>query len=192
MIIGKMQAYMKIEDLDIPIVLQRKKRKTLAIAVTNDGKLLVKSPLRIPESQIKCFIYKKSNWIYKNVKHILESNKNKEVKTEEDINKLKKQAREILTKRTDYYKQILNVDYERIRIGNQKTIWGSCSSRKTISYNCHLVLMPEQIIDYVVVHELCHLTEMNHSADFWKKVSEILPDYLDRRKWLKENGNSYL
>lgn len=192
MIIGKMQAYIEIEDLNIPIVLQRKKRKTLVITVTNDGKLLVKAPFRMPENQIKSFINKKSNWIYKNMKHVLEANKNKEVKTEEDINKLKKQAREILTKRTDYYKQIIKVDYERIRIGNQKTIWGSCSSRKTISYNCHLVLMPEQIIDYVVVHELCHLVEMNHSADFWKKVSEVLPDYMSRRKWLKENGSCYL
>ena len=105
---------------------------------------------------------------------------------------LREQARKVLTERTDYYKEILKVDYQRIRIGAQKTRWGSCSSRGTISYNWHLVLMPERIMDYVVVHELCHLVEMNHSPAFWKKVSEILPDYEDRRKWLKENGKRYM
>lgn len=187
-----MQSYIEIEDLKVPVVLQRQKRKTLVITITQDEKLLIKAPFRMPEKQIKCFIDHKQDWIYKNIKHVLESNKNKTAKSEEDIKELKKQAREILTKRTEYYKEILKVDYERICIGNQKTIWGSCSSRKTISYNCHLVLMPERIIDYVVVHELCHLVEMNHSSDFWQKVSEVLPDYKNRRKWLKENGNRFL
>ncbi len=187
-----MQDYIKIEDLIIPVILQRHKRKTLAIAITHEGKLLIKSPLRMREKEIILFIEQKKSWIYSKTKQVLKENKNKVYMSEEEIKELKKQARKILTKRTDYYKEILNVDYERIRIGNQKTIWGSCSSKKTISYNCHLVLMPEQIMDYVVVHELCHLVEMNHSPAFWEKVSEILPDYQSRRKWLKENGNSYL
>lgn len=187
-----MKEYLDIEDLRIPVVLQWEKRKTLAITITQEGSLLIKAPLQMKEREIERFIGQKRYWIYKQTKHILEENKSRVYRSEEEVQKLREQAREVLTKRTDYYKEILRVDYQRIRIGNQKTRWGSCSSRGTISYNWHLILMPEPIIDYVVVHELCHLVEMNHSPSFWKKVSEVLPDYQSRRKWLKENGNRYL
>lgn len=187
-----MQEYIEIEDLRIPVIVQREKRKTLTLTITLEGRLLIKAPIQMREKEMERFIEQKRYWIYKQTKHILEENKNRVYRSEEEIRKLREQAREVLTKRTDYYKRILKVDYQRIRIGNQKTRWGSCSSRGTISYNWHLILMPESIIDYVVVHELCHLVEMNHSPAFWKKVSEVLPDYQIRRKWLRENGSCYL
>ena len=187
-----MQPYLVIEDLNISVILKREKRKTLAITITPEGSLLIKAPFQMKEKEIERFIGQKRYWIYKQAKRVIEENKHRVCRSEEEINELREQAREVLTQKTDYYKQILKVDYQRIRIGNQKTRWGSCSSRGTISYNWHLILMPERIMDYVVVHELCHLLEMNHSAAFWKKVSEILPDYQSRRKWLKENGNQYL
>lgn len=186
-----MREILEIEDLCIPVVLQRGKRKTLALTITQEGHLLIKAPLQMPEKEIERFIGQRRYWIYKQTKRILQENASRVVRSEEEVQELKEQAREVLTKRTDYYKEILKVDYQRIRIGDQKTRWGSCSSRGTISYNWHLVLMPERIMDYVVVHELCHLVEMNHSPAFWKKVSEILPDYEERRKWLKENGGHY-
>lgn len=186
-----MREILEIEDLDIPVELQRGKRKTLVLSITQEGHLLIKAPLQMPEKEIERFIGQRRYWIYKQTKRILQENASRVVRSEEEVQELKEQAREVLTKRTDYYKEILKVDYQRIRIGDQKTRWGSCSSRGTISYNWHLVLMPERIMDYVVVHELCHLVEMNHSPAFWKKVSEILPDYEERRKWLKENGGHY-
>ena len=186
-----MREILEIEDLDIPVELQRGKRKTLVLSITQEGHLLIKAPLQMPEKEIERFIGQRRYWIYKQTKRILQENASRVVRSEEEVQELKEQAREVLTKRTDYYKEILKVDYQRIRIGDQKTRWGSCSSRGTISYNWHLVLMPERIMDYVVVHERCHLVEMNHSPAFWKKVSEILPDYEERRKWLKENGGHY-
>ncbi|MGN0154692.1 MAG: M48 family metallopeptidase [Lachnospiraceae bacterium] len=187
-----MQDHLEIEDLIIPVTLQRGKRKTLAIKITREGSLLIKAPRQMRENEIERFVRQKRYWIYKQTKRVLEENRNRVVRSEEETEALRKQAREILTERTDYYKEILKVDYQRIRIGNPKTRWGSCSSRGTISYNWHLILMPDRILDYVVVHELCHLLEMNHSPAFWKKVSDVLPDYQSRRKWLKENGNRYL
>lgn len=186
-----MREILEIEDLDIPVELQRGKRKTLVLSITKEGQLLIKAPLQMPEKEIERFIGQRRYWIYKQAKRMLQENENRVVRSEEEIQVLKEQARKVLTERTDYYKEMLKVDYQRIRIGDQKTRWGSCSSRGTISYNWHLVLMPERIRDYVVVHELCHLVEMNHSSAFWKKVAEILPDYEDRRKWLKENGSHY-
>lgn len=184
--------YLEIEELHIPVVCRRNDRKTLAITITQEGTLLVKAPLEMPDREIVRFLKQKQYWIYKQTKHVLEDTQRRIVRSEEEIRRLKQQARRVLTEKTDYYKSLLGVDYQRIRIGSQRTRWGSCSSKGTLSYNWHLVLMPERIMDYVVVHELCHLLEMNHSERFWKRVGELLPDYENRRKWLKENGNQYL
>jgi predicted metal-dependent hydrolase len=86
----------------------------------------------------------------------------------------------------------MGVTYGRITVRSQKTRWGSCSSTGNLNFNCLLMLAPEQVVDYVVVHELCHRLHMNHSADFWKLVAAYLPDYARWRKWLKENGEELL
>ena len=105
--------------------------------------------------------------------------------------KLREKARRVLTAKTDFFKKELNVDYKRIRIGDQRTRWGSCSSKGTISYSWRLILMPEEIQDYVVVHELAHRREMNHSPKFWSIVASVLPDYQKRKKILQELGQIY-
>lgn len=102
----------------------------------------------------------------------------------------KKQARVILTERVEFYARKHGFKMEKIRISSARTRWGSCSSKGTLSFTWRLVMAPLEIIDYVVVHELCHLEEMNHSKSFWARVEGILPDYKRRRKWLKENGGA--
>lgn len=184
--------YMNIEDLHIPVILQRSNRKTLSITITEQGELFIKAPLSLSEGKIEHFLNQKRFWIYKQTKYRLENQEQRVVRSEEEIKRLRELAREILTGKTEYYAQLLNVQYQRIRIGDQKTRWGSCSSKGTISYNWHLILMPERIIDYVVVHELCHILEMNHSPRFWNKVGEMLPDYKESRLWLKKHGDEYL
>lgn len=187
-----MPDYIEIEELQIPVIFERGNRKTLAITITQEGKLLVKAPFSMADKEIERFLKQKCYWIYKQAKRAQEEASNKILRSEQEIKYLREQARKVLTEKTDYYKTLLGVDYQRIRIGDQKTRWGSCSSRGTISYNWHLILMPEQIMDYVVVHELCHLIEMNHSKKFWEKIEKLFPDYRNRRRWLKENGNRYL
>ncbi len=86
----------------------------------------------------------------------------------------------------------MNLKYQRIVIKDQKTRWGSCSSLHNINYNWKLILMPTEILDYVVVHELAHLKEMNHSPRFWSEVEKILPSYKESRAWLRENGERYV
>ncbi len=104
----------------------------------------------------------------------------------------KKQARVVLTERVVHFARSRKVKPGRIRISSAKTRWGSCSPKKTLSFTWRLVMAPLEIIDYVVVHELCHLEEMNHSKAFWARVEGILPDYKARRKWLKENGGGLM
>jgi predicted metal-dependent hydrolase len=100
----------------------------------------------------------------------------------------KKQARTVLTERVEFYARKYGFNLERIRISAARTRWGSCSVKKTLSFSWRLVMAPPEIIDYVVVHELCHLKELNHSGSFWAQVGLILPDFKARRKWLKQNG----
>lgn len=101
----------------------------------------------------------------------------------------KNAARAQLEARTAYYQTITGGSYTSITIRDQKTRWGSCSSRGTLSYNYRLIFAPREVLDYVVVHELCHLTYLNHSKDFWNKVASVMPDYKVYKNWLKEHGH---
>jgi predicted metal-dependent hydrolase len=97
-------------------------------------------------------------------------------------------AKRFLKERTEYYASILKVNPNRITIKEQKSVWGSCSSKSNINYNWRIIMAPAKIVDYLVVHELCHLRQPNHSEAYWNLVEAILPDYKERKNWLKENG----
>lgn len=105
-----------------------------------------------------------------------------------EIKELADLAREVFPPKAAYYAQQIGVTYGRITIRNQRTRWGSCSGKGNLNFNCLLMLTPEEVQDYVVVHELCHRKEMNHSVRFWREVEKVMPDYKVRRKWLKEHG----
>lgn len=97
-------------------------------------------------------------------------------------------ARTQFERRAAYYLPLTGGHYTSISVRDQKTRWGSCSSSGTLSFNYRLVFAPAEILDYVVVHELCHLTHMNHSKDFWNKVASVMPGYQIHRQWLREHG----
>ena len=108
--------------------------------------------------------------------------------TAEEIRALAAKALEVIPERVAYYAPLMGVTYNRITIRNQKTRWGSCSSKGNLNFNCLLMLCPPEVIDSVVVHELAHRREMNHSKRFYAHVLRVYPDYYKWNKWLKENG----
>ncbi|MDE7353337.1 MAG: M48 family metallopeptidase [Acetatifactor sp.] len=97
-------------------------------------------------------------------------------------------ARAVLESRVAHFHRITGGVYTSVTVRDQKTRWGSCSSRGTLSFNYRLIFAPPGILDYVVVHELCHLTHMNHSKDFWDMVARVMPDYRVRKQWLRDHG----
>lgn len=97
-------------------------------------------------------------------------------------------AGEHIKARLNYYGSLLNVTPNRVTIKAQKTMWGSCSSKNNLNFNWRAMMAPADVVDYLVVHELCHLIHHNHSRKFWNQVSAILPDYKVRQAWLKKNG----
>lgn len=117
---------------------------------------------------------------------------NKELLKVEVISWYKERAKEIFLDRTSFYCHSLGVDFNMIRIKNQKTIWGSCSWKNNINYNLKLILAPLNIIDYIVVHEVCHLKHRNHSKAFWNQVNGLMPDYCEKKQWLKNNGHTLI
>lgn len=176
--------------VDFQIVKSR--RKTISIEVQGNGKVVVRAPYRMPNYRIKEFITQKENWINKHVKQA-ESNAEKydeiEPLTAELLDELFEDAKRTIPRKVAHFAELMDVTYGRITIRNQKTRWGSCSSKGNLNFNCLLMLAPDEVIDYVVVHELAHRKEMNHSKAFWSEVEKVIPDYKDKRKWLKDNGD---
>lgn len=177
------------------IEIRRSNRKTMTLEVTPDAKVIVRAPCRMPEATIRRFINEKSSWIEESLRKVTERQKERGEQAKlsvDDIRKLADQALEELPARAALYAEKIGVTYGRITIRNQKSRWGSCSAKGNLNFNCLLMLTPETVRDYVVVHELCHRKEMNHSVRFWAEVEKILPDYRERRKWLKEHGGSII
>ena len=153
----------------------------------------VRAPRYATNREIERIVREKEPWIRKQLEKIagqkeMATEQQPEKLTEKDIRELADRALVYIPERVKYFAPQVGVSYGRITIRNQKTRWGSCSSKGNLNFNCLLMLMPAEIQDYVVVHELCHRLEMNHSKAFWGRVEEILPDYKARRKWLKDHG----
>ena len=208
----------------------RTRRKTIALIIQPDGRLVVRAPLRISDKAIRQLVEEKAGWIkakreqikslppqpapkkytngeefwYLGQRYPLEI-----VKASRPILTLngrfclaqaflpnapavfeswyKRQAALVLAERTQWYAALHGFKFTKLRITSARTRWGSCSSRGTLSFTWRLVMAPMPVIDYVVLHELVHLQIKNHSKDFWGKVGMLMPDYQQKRKWLKTN-----
>ena len=182
-----------MDHTDYEITLIRSRRKSLAIEITPGLQVVVRAPAQMPVREINAFVQEKDDWIRAHLQRMAEKKRLREqcreqALSKEELQELAAQAMKLIPQKVRYYAPIIGVTYGRITIRNQRTRWGSCSGKGNLNFNCLLLLMPEEVLDYVVVHELCHRKEMNHSARFWEEVEKILPDYRQRRKWLKDNG----
>ena len=164
----------------------RSNRKTLALQITREG-LLVRAPLRMPDRQIRQFVEEKKSWIEKNLQK-QSAQPAQPAFTQAQLQELANRASVLIPERATFYAERLGVTYSRITIRAQHTRWGSCSGAGNLNFNCLLMLAPPEVLDYVVIHELCHRKEMNHSVRFWSLVETLCPDYRSSRRWLKEKG----
>lgn len=169
----------------------RAKRKTISVIVGRGGSVTVRAPLRMKQADIECFVVSKSNWIENKLKEVLEAKEeadNLDYLSPEEIKKLKKQAGQYIPERVAFYSEIVGVSYGRISIRCQKKRWGSCSSKGDLSFNCLLMLLPQEVSDSVIVHELCHRKHMDHSAAFYREVRRVMPEYDKNTAVLKKQG----
>lgn len=171
----------------------RSKRRTIAIEVKKDLRIVVRVPLEMKDNDIQRFVMEKQRWIEKHLQIVKKRNEEKETPfTVEEIHALADAALKDLLQRVAKYAPIVGVTVGRITIRNQRRRWGSCSAKGNLNFNCLLMLCPEEVRDYVVVHELCHRKELNHSPAFWSLVECVLPGYKEQYHWLKENGSKII
>lgn len=165
-------------------------RKTLSIQITREGNIVVRAPKRMAKRLIVKFLKENEDWIRTRQQEIKEASYSQISKglTEKERADYIEQAKAVISKKAAYYAQIMGVTYNRITIRDQKTRWGSCSAKGNLNFNWKLMLAPEKVLDYVVIHELAHRREMNHSSRFYAVLAEVMPEYKEWQKWLRENG----
>lgn len=167
------------------------KRKTVAIEIMRDGKVLVRAPKRVSTEEIDAFVKEKEAWILKHVSLVQAENESTaeiEPLTDEEIKALKESAKYYFPQKVEEYAHQMGVTYGKITVRFQHSLWGSCSSKGNLNFNCLLMRLPTEIRDYVIVHELSHRKHMDHSEAFWKTVESVLPDYEERRAVLRTDG----
>ena len=169
----------------------RARRKTMALKVSEDGTVTVRIPYGVRPEEADRFVEAHVDWIRKRIAECRERAAARPAYTDREREAGKRLAKELLLKKCRYFAERMGVSYGTVTVREQKTRWGSCSAKGNLNFNWKLVLMPPEILDYVVVHELAHRLQMNHSAAFWAEVGKILPDYRERRQWLKVNGQKY-
>ena len=192
---------------EISYNLIRSKRKTISVEITKDGSVLVRAPRWALKGEIEKFLLSHQEWIKEQqekytLQFIMDAWRPR--LTDDELKRLKEEARTEIRTLISKWAPIVapesfwatGISHEgfrpRLTIKKQKTLWGSCSAKGHLNFNCLLMLAPEDVRNYIVVHELCHLKHMNHSKAFWRAVERALPSYREPRKWLKENGHALL
>lgn len=206
----------------------RSRRKTLSLEINEKAELIIRAPMRLPDSEIKRFLVEKSSWIIQKqnelTKKIVSHKQFKQgeqflylgklyslqiegntvsifldqqfylsPRREKYAEKLfvtwyKKQAGIVFYERIEHFARQMGIEYQNLKVSSAMRRWGSCTSQNTINLTWRLIMAPVEIIDYVVVHELAHVRQKNHSKKFWLIVENVLPDYKERRKWLQDFG----
>jgi len=189
-----MKKRIRICNKKIEYTLRISQRAKMArLAVYCDASFVVTAPRAMPRNIIEGFIIKKSEWVINKIdffKKLNKLNKKRGVRRiggKKDFLKYKNQAQELVEEKISRINKFYNFPFNRVNIKNQKTRWGSCSKKGNLNFNYKIVFLEDNVADYLVVHELCHLAEFNHSYRFWNLVAKTIPDYLKINKELKEN-----
>ena len=164
----------------------RSQRKTLALEITRDCRVVVRAPLRLSQAHIDAFVKSHADWIARHLKRQRQRMADAPPPpTLADIAALKEQARAILPGKVAYWSGRMGVSPTGLKITAARKRYGSCSGKNSLCFSCFLMLCPEEAVDLVVVHELCHIREKNHGPRFYALLEHYLPDYRERKKLLR-------
>ena len=176
------------EHLPLDYKLIKAKRKTISLSVNNELQVIVRAPMHINKKFIDSFVEKHTQWIEKQKKIIQNRNNNctNNALSKEDIENLKSLAKDLLPKRVKYYSNIMGVSPSGIKITSAKSRWGSCSYKNSLCFSYRVMLLPLELIDLVVVHELSHIRVKDHSKRFYDEVYKYMPDYNIKKQNLRK------
>lgn len=163
----------------------RSRRRTVALEVTREGRVLVRAPLRMTQGEIDRFVAAHADWLEKARTKVAARQAAYPPLTEAEIAALRQRAKEVLPGKVAHYAAIMGVVPTSVKITAARTRFGSCSGKNGICFSLYLMQYPEEAIDYVVVHELAHIRHHDHSSAFYAEVAKVMPDYRARMKLLK-------
>ena len=170
----------------ITYILRRNKRsRNVRLTIYPGGSIVVSAPLWITTNIVEKFIEEKTQWILKKVARLTPM-KIGHVSRRSSYTRYREQARRFINERLEGWNTLYGFVYYRVAVKNHQSLWGSCSSNANLNFNYRILFLPIELADYVIVHEVCHLQEHNHSVAFWALVSRALPHYRDLRKRLKQ------
>ena len=175
---------------EIRILVIRSARKSLGLEVRDAHTVLARIPARVSDRELKAFVESHRKWILEKTAVMAEREENRKSTPAPPPELLSKTDRMKIQlkigKRVRHYCEVMGVTVGYVTVKNQKTRWGSCSAKGNVNFNYQLAFLPEELLDYVVIHELAHRRHMDHSRAFWAEVEKYCPDYLERREQLKE------
>lgn len=184
----KVQNYMIFRDMKVQVI--RSNRKTIGLEVRADESVILRAPQWLSEKELDEWIGEHAYWIEEKVKQMRQRNLDKKLTGAPAVDKISEAEWENIlgefTERVNHFCKVMDVTVGRITIRNQKTRWGSCSSKGNVNFNYQLYYMPRELMDYVIIHELSHRRHMNHSAEFWQEVEKYCPAYRECRKKLRD------
>ena len=178
----------------IDYILIRSDRKTIALQIKN-GEITVRAPKKMKKKDIDRFVREHADWIAQHLE--LDRARREKIDaieplSDEEAAALKRAAQAYIPERVEHFARLMGVDYKKISYRFQTSRWGSCTSDGNLSFNCLLMLAPSETVDAIIVHELAHRREMNHSKKFYAEVLRVYPDYHTHHAYLKQNGSAIM
>lgn len=186
------ELWISLDEEEIEVEIIRSKRRSMAIQIRTDGSVVARAPMHASDRAVKRFVSAHARWIADNRQEMFERRKKLAdnpygIPAWESLSAAdKKIAKQKIMEHVDYYANRMEIDYGSISMRNQKSRWGSCSSKGNLNFNYRLAYLPEELLDYVVVHELAHRRHMDHSAAFWEEVETYYPAYKKCRQMLND------
>jgi len=187
-----MEKQITLKNKKVNYTLRKSKRaRRMRLAVYCDGSIVVTTPFDLKETMAERFVKEKTDWLFSKIDYFKQFKGKPVVRfSHKDYLKYKNQAFEMVQKRVEHFNKIYKYNFNKINIKNQKTRWGSCSKKRNLNFNYKLLFLPPKLRDYVIVHELCHLKEFNHSRKFWALVAKTFPDHKKVKDELRKLGLS--
>lgn len=177
------QRFLSVKDKRIPYIIRKSKRaKRIKVAVYNTGEVVLTVPFFAGIKRGERFLESKKDWLYHRVPDRIVSSE----QIYREYRARKEEARKLAWEKVGHFNRFYGLSVSRISIRNQRTRWGSCSRKGNLNFNYKIVKLPEHLSDYIIVHELCHLKELNHSVKFWELVERVVPNHKERRKELRK------
>ena len=184
-----MKKQINLQNKKVDYILKTSKRaRRMRLAVYCDGSFVVTRPRGLNENIAERFIQEKSAWVLSKLDHFKQFGTHVFQNDQQKYSDRKEEALNFVGKRIEHFNEIYQLEFNKINVRNQKTRWGSCSKKGNLNFNYKILFLPGTIADYIIVHELCHLKEFNHSYKFWNLVSRAIPNYLDINKDLRKKG----